>query len=283
MHRLLRILICFCFALSLPAEPRRIVSTVPGLTEILFALGLDSRVVGVSEYCRYPQAALGKAKVGSFLQPNLEAITALRPDLVLIIKNPVRLKQRLEAIGLTVRELDLETLPGILNAIDQIGLETGRKEQALALRQNLERRLAAVKAKVKQRRRVTFLVGRTPQRLEGMVAVGPNSYLDELMKAAGGDNIFVDSPAMYPKVSIEQLLARNPDVLFEMGDSVHEGIAQNKYREDVLAVWSRMPTLKAVREQRVYPLNDDIYVVPGPRFADAAERFFEMLHGGKRP
>jgi iron complex transport system substrate-binding protein len=239
--------------------------------------------VGVSEYCRYPQAALGKAKVGSFLQPNLEAITSLRPDLVLIIKNPVRLKQRLEAIGLTVKELDLETLPGILNAIDQIGLETGRKPQALALRQNLEGRLAAVKAKVKQRRRVTFLVGRTPQRLEGMVAVGPNSYLDELMKAAGGDNIFRDSPAMYPKVSIEQLLARNPDVLFEMGDSVHEGIAQNKYREDVLAVWARMPTLKAVREQRVYPLNDDIYVVPGPRFADAAERFFEMLHGGKRP
>ncbi len=266
--------------LTLFAEPQRIVSTVPGLTEILFELGLGDRTVGVSEYCRFPAAALSKPKVGSFLQPNLEAITALRPDLVLIIKNPVRLKQRLEAIGLKVEELDLETLPGILAAIDRLGLETNRKARAAEMRKKLEMRLAAVQAKVKQRRRVTFLVGRTPQRLEGMVAVGPKSYLDELMKLAGGDNIFADSPAMYPKVSIEQLLARDPEVIFEMGDSVHEGMEQGKYREDVLAVWAKMPMLKAVRGKKVFPLNDNIYVVPGPRFADAAERFYEMLHGG---
>lgn len=278
-----RLIVHILFAFSLSAEPKRIVSTVPGLTEILFALGLGDRVVGVSEYCRFPEAALAKPKIGSFLQPNLEAIAALRPDLVLIIKNPVRLRQRLEGVGLRVEELDLETLPGILNAIDRLGAETQRKQQAAALRSNIERRLAVVKAKVKQRRRVTFLVGRTPQRLEGMVAVGPNSYLDELMRAAGGDNIFADSPAMYPKVSIEQLLARDPDVIFEMGDAVHEGIVDSKYRENVLAVWSRLTSLRAVRTNKVFPLNDNIYVVPGPRFVDAAERFYEMLHGAARP
>jgi iron complex transport system substrate-binding protein len=274
-----RLLVLLFIASTLLAQPKRIVSTVPGLTEILFALGLGDRVVGVSEYCRFPAAALAKPKVGSFLQPNLETIAAMRPDLVLIIKNPVRLRQRLEGVGLRVEELDLETLPGILAAIDRLGVETHRKPQAAKLRANLEQRLAAVKAKVTQRRRVTFLVGRTPQRLEGMVAVGPKSYLDELMKVSGGDNIFADSPAMYPKISVEQLLARDPEVIFEMGDAVHEGITQNKYREDVLSVWARMPSLRAVRTKKVYPLNDDIYVVPGPRFADAAERFFEMLHG----
>ncbi len=279
--RLPCLLLILVFSLRLFAESQRIVSTVPGLTEILFELGLGDRTVGVSEYCRYPASALSKPKVGSFLQPNLEAITALRPDLVLIIKNPVRLRQRLEAIGLRVEELDLETLPGILSAIDRLGLETNRKARAAELRASLEKRLAAVKAKVSQRRHVTFLVGRTPQRLEGMVAVGPKSYLDELMRAAGGDNIFADSPAMYPKVSIEQLLARDPEVIFEMGDSVHEGIEQGKYREDVLSIWSRMPSLKAVRGKKVFPLNDNIYVVPGPRFAEAAERFFEMLHGSR--
>lgn len=279
--RLSRLLLFLVFGLPLFAQAQRIVSTVPGLTEILFELGLGDRTVGVSEYCRYPAAALAKPKVGSFLQPNLEAITALRPDLVLIIKNPVRLKQRLEAIGLRVEELDLETLPGILSAIDRLGFETKRNSRAAELRASLEKRLAAVQAKVRQRRRVTFLVGRTPQRLEGMVAVGPKSYLDELMRAAGGDNIFADSPAMYPKVSIEQLLARDPEVIFEMGDSVHEGIEQGKYREDVLSIWSRMPTLKAVRGKKVFPLNNNIYVVPGPRFAEAAERFFEMLHGSR--
>ncbi len=281
--RLPRLVIFLLAALALSAEPKRIVSTVPGLTEILFALGLGDRLVGVSEYCRYPAAALGKPKVGSFLQPNLEAITAVRPDLVLIIKNPVRLKQRLEAIGLPVEELDLETLGGILQAIDRLGAETNTKDRAAVLRASIEKRLVAVQAKVKQRRRVTFLVGRTPQRLEGMVAVGPKSYLDELMKVAGGDNIFFDSPAMYPKVSIEQLLARDPEVIFEMGDAVHEGVEQNKYREDVLAVWAKMPSLKAVRGKKVFPLNDNMFVVPGPRFVDAAEKFFEMLNGSVRP
>ncbi len=278
-----RLLFLLFFTMSLGAQPKRIVSTSPGLTEILFALGLDDRIVGVSEYCRYPQQALGKAKVGSFLQPNLEAITALRPDLVLIIKNPVRLRQKLEALGLKVEELDLETMPGILAAIDFLGVRTGRKQQAATLRADLEKRLAAVKNSVRIRRRVSFLVGRTPQRLEGMIAVGPGSYLDELMRAAGGDNIFADSPAMYPKISVEQLLARDPDILFEMGDAVHEGIPLSKYRENVLEVWARLPWLRAVREKRVYPINDSIFVVPGPRFAEAAERFAAMLRGDIRP
>lgn len=266
--------------LAVFAQPKRVVSTAPGLTEILFAVGLGDQVVGVSEYCRFPQAALSKPKVGSFLQPNVEAIAQLKPDVVLILKNPVRLRQRLEAVGLRVEELDLETLPGILAGIDRIGALGGRVREASQLHQSLEKRLAALKARVRERKKVTFLVGRTPQRLEGMVAVGPGSYLDTLMRAAGGDNIFADSPTMYPKVSIEQLLARDPDVIFEMGDAVHDGESQNNYRENVLAVWARMDGLKAVRQQRVFPLNDSMYVVPGPRFAEAAERFFEMLHGG---
>ncbi len=262
------------------AAPQRIVSTVPGLTEILFALGLGDRVVGVSEYCRFPAAALTKPKTGSFLQPNLEVIAALRPDLVLIIRNPVRLGPRMQAMGMKVEEIDLETLPGILEAILRVGELTGKQKEAATLRRGIEARMEAVRRGVKQRRRAVFLVGRTPQRLEGMVAVGPKSYLEELMKLAGGDNIFADAPAMYPKISVEQLLARDPDVIFEMGDSVHEGIEQSRYREDVLAVWARLPGLRAVRENRVYPLNDNIFVVPGPRFVEAAERFAQMLGGG---
>lgn len=279
LPRLALLLIAF----SLQAEVNRIVSTSPGLTEILFALDLGPRVVGVSEYCRYPAAALTKPRIGTFLQPNLEAITATRPDLVLIIKNPIRLRQRLEALQLRVAEVDLETLPGILAAIDHIGQLTGRAAAAKALRLQLETRFAAVQQGVRQRRKVVFLVGRTPQRLEGMVAVGPGSYLHELMRAAGGDNIFADAPGMYPKVSVEQLLARDPDVLFEMGDAVHEGLPDSRYREDVLSVWAKLPWLRVVREKRVYPLNDSLYVVPGPRFAEAAERLAQLIHGKPRP
>ncbi len=261
------------------AEPQRIVSTVPGLTEILFALGLDQRIVGVSEYCVYPPAAKQKTRIGNFLQPNIEKIASLRPDLVLIIKNPVRLAERLANVKLRVEELDLESLPGILAAISRVGVLTGRQSQAAALRQQLESGLERLRRRPKPRRRVAFLVGRTPQRLEGMVAVGAGSYLDSLLQAAGGENIFADSPTMYPKISIEQLLARQPEVLFEMGDSVHEGLAGRQYREDVLAVWAKLPSLQAVKNRRVYPLNDSVFVVPGPRFLEAAERLARALEG----
>lgn len=256
---------------------------MPGLTEILFALELNQRIAGVSEYCRYPEAARAKPKIGSFLQPNLEAIAALKPDIVYIIKNPIRLKAKLEALKLRVEELDLETLPGILSAIDSIGQHTGKAGQAARLRRDLEMRLERVKARVRRRQSSAFLVGRTPQRLEGMIAVGPGSYIGELMKAAGGDNIFADSPAMYPRISIEQLLARQPAVLFEMGDAVHAGQPDSKYREDVLSVWAKIPGLAAVKKGRVYPLNEDLFVVPGPRFAEAAERLYALLNEAGRP
>lgn len=258
-------------------------STVPGLTEILFALGLGKDVVGVSEYCHFPAEALQKPKVGTFLQPNLEVIASLRPTVVYIIKNPVSLRQKLEGLGLRVEELDLERLPGILAAITKIGEQQGRVAEAKLLRQTIEGKLRALAVRTGTRKRAVFLVGRTPERLEGMVAVGPGSYLGDVMRAAGADNVFDDAPAMYPKVSIEQLLARQPDVILEMGDSVHEGLARKKYREDVLAVWAKLPALKAVREKRVFPLAEDLFVVPGPRCAEAAERLAAMLAGGSAP
>jgi iron complex transport system substrate-binding protein len=271
----------FLFAALALGQPQRIVSTVPGLTEILFALGLESRVAGVSEYCVFPPAAKGKPRIGNFLQPNLEKIASLRPDLVLIIKNPVRLRERLESLKLRVEEIDLESLDGILAGITRIGALTGKTREAAVLRASLETGLQRLRDRVRHRRSVVFLVGRTPQRLEGMVAVGPGSYLDTLLTAAGGINAFADAPTMYPKISIEQLLARQPEVLFEMGDSVHEGNAGDRYREDVLAVWAKLPSLGAVKNRRVYPLNDGLFVVPGPRFLEAAERLYEMLEGRK--
>ncbi len=278
MRYIAALLIC---AATLAAQQPRIVSTAPGLTEILFALGLGNQVVGVSEYCVFPEAAKSKPKVGNFLQPNLEAIAALKPNLVYIIKNPVRLKQRLESLKLRVEELDLETIPGILAAIESIGARNNKAREAATLKSTLEQRLARLKARVTRRHKIAFLVGRTPQRLEGMIAVGRGGYLDSLLSAAGGDNIFSDAGNMYPKISIEQLLARQPNAIFEMGDSVHEGKSTTNYQAEVLRVWSTLPALNAVKNKRVFPLNDSVFVVPGPRFIEAAERFYEMLQGAK--
>jgi iron complex transport system substrate-binding protein len=274
------LLVSFLLAGHLWAAPSRIVSTVPGLTEILFALGLEARVVGVSDYCRYPAAATAKPKVGSFLQPNIETITALRPDLVYIIRNPVRLGARIASMGLRVEEVNLETVDGILAAIETIGAQTGKVQQAAALRTSLTQRMAALRQKTAKlpKPSAMFFVGRTPQRLEGLIAVGPGSYLDELLRAAGATNSLADAGNSYPKISIEQILARDPETLFDMGDSAHEGAAAGKHREDVLQLWGTLAKLRAVRQKRVFALDSDIFVVPGPRFADAAEELFRMLH-----
>ncbi|MDX2270215.1 MAG: helical backbone metal receptor [Bryobacter sp.] len=276
-------LLFFMFAAWLPAAANRLVSTAPGLTEILFALGLGERVVGVSEYCRFPDEATKKPKVGSFLQPNLEVIASLRPDVVFIQTNPVQLRQKLERLGLRVEEVNLDSMEGILAAIPRVAEVAGVEARGKQLSQSLRKRLEDLKGLAKTGKRVAFLVGRTPGRLEGMVAVGPGSYLDALLTAAGGENVFRDAKTMYPQISIEQLLARQPDVILEMGDAVHDGVqdqnAQNKYRENVLAVWSRLPSLEAVKKGRIYPLTNSVYVVPGPRFVQAAESFRKLLEG----
>ena len=267
------------------APPARIVSTTPGITEILFDLGLGSRVVGVSDYCRYPAAVRKLPKIGSFLQPDLERIAALRPDLVLTIRNPVRLTERLRAFALNAVEVDPESMAGALAAMETIGRAAGIEERA-------RQRVAALRAELDQvraqapagpRRGVLFLVGRTPATLDGLIGAGRRTYLDELLEIAGGRNILADSPVPYPKVSLEVVAARDPEVLIDMGDAGHADGAMSEPPAQVLRRWAaRMPKLRAVREHRVYSVADDVFVVPGPRMAEAARAFQKMLQGDNR-
>ena len=267
------------------APPARIVSTTPGITEILFDLGLGPRVVGVSDYCRYPESVRKLPKVGSFLEPDLERIAALRPDLVLTIRNPVRLTERLREFSLNAVEVDPESKAGALAAIETIGRATGIEEQARQRVAALRAELAQIRSQAsgKTRRTVLFLVGRTPGTLDGLIGAGRRTYLDELLEIAGGQNVLADSPVPYPKVSLEVVAARNPEVLIDMGDAGHADGAASEPPAQVVRRWAeRMPKLRAVREHRVYSVADDVFVVPGPRMAEAARAFQKMLQGDSR-
>jgi iron complex transport system substrate-binding protein len=123
-----------------------------------------------------------------------------------------------------------------------------------------------------------FLVGRTPGRIEDLIAAGRASHLNELIELAGGDNVFRDSIAAYGKIPLEELLARNPEVIVDMGEmSETVGVTEAQKRA-VVALWNRYPTLAAVREHRVYAVASDIFVVPGPRVVDAARALARMFH-----
>jgi iron complex transport system substrate-binding protein len=262
------------------AAPQRIISTAPGITETLFAIGAGDRVVGVSTYCRYPPEALQRTKIGTYMNPDAETILSLRPDLVIVQKMPGNLTATLRRLKLKVVEVEHGNLEQTLSSIRLIGGAAGKEREAETLTGRLRDRLDEIRQATARlpRRSVSFVVGRLPDRLAGMVVVGRGSYLDDLFAVAGGVNTFNDSSLPYLKISLEQMLRRNPDVIIDMGDmSDTVGVTEEKKRS-VVALWGKQPALKAVQTRRVYAVASDIFVVPGPRMVDAAKEFARMLH-----
>jgi iron complex transport system substrate-binding protein len=258
-------------AVSVPS--RRIVSLAPNLTETLFSLGLEREVAGVTLFCDWPLEAVGKPKVGGFVNPSLEAIVALEPDLVLATADGNRESDvlRLESLGVPVYVTDSRSVSDIMETIHVVGLLTGRKEEAGKLVTEMTRRRDRVREAVADRPAVSVFIAldRSP-----LVTAGKGTFVDELVRLAGGRNI-VDSPAVkYPVFSAEQLLARDPQVIVEAagaGDGSTEAVAR----------WERLPGgggLRAVREGRVYEIGEGDFFRPGPRVMGALERLAMILH-----
>lgn len=266
------------------APPERIVSTAPSITELLYALGLGNRVVGVTRFCRYPPEAQLKPKIGDYTSPNLEAIAALRPDLVIIQTNPIHLADRLGKLKLRVLEINQDNIAAIYKSIHDVGAATGTEHTATQLSDSILAGLGNIRNGVTglPRVRMMFVIGRSPNRLDGLVVAGRASYLNEVIEIAGGENVFRDAVAGYPEVSLEEVMARNPEVIVDMGDMADTVSVTEEHKRSVIALWDRIPNLAAVKEHRVFAVASDIFVVPGPRVIEAAKAFAEMLHPGLR-
>ncbi len=280
-----RFAILLLLAVGAFAQPRRIVSTAPSITEMLYALGLGDRVVGVTTFCHYPPEAARKPKIGNYLRPDVEAILALRPDLVITEKSMVQQAMSLPRLKLNVLEVDDSTVQGIYDSIRTIGRSTGASARAEAVRGGIQKELESIRQRTARlpRVRVLFVVGRTPGRIEDLIAAGSSSYLNEVMEIAGGRNVFGDAAIAYAKVSLEEVLSRDPDVIIDMGEMAQTiGITAEQKRA-VARLWQRYPNLKAVRTNRVFAVASDLYVVPGPRVTDAARQLAGLLHPEMAP
>ena len=267
-------------ALACGQNPQRIVSTAPSITELLYALGLGDRIVGVDRFSRYPPEVLRKQKIGDYANPNLEVIASLRPDLVMIPTNPVKLAERLGTLRLKVLEIDQEGIAKLYDSFRIVGQATGTVEQAAKLTSSVRGQLDAIRTRAAplKRTRMMFVVGRTPNRLDGLIVVGQASYLNEIIALAGGENVFRDAVASYPAVSLEEVLARNPDVIVDMGDMADTVGVTDEHKREVTSLWERLTNVAAVKQHRVYAVASDVYVVPGPRVVEAAKAFLAMLH-----
>jgi ABC-type Fe3+-hydroxamate transport system substrate-binding protein len=271
--RALAILAAFVTAIAVrtasAAQPQRIVSLVPSVTETLFALGVGPEVVGVSQYCDYPKAATRLPKVGSFLTPNVEAIAGLRPTLVigLEISANVRQIRALQSMGYDTLMVKEDTLEDIENAIATIGARLDRKHQADELLATIRSHIDSVRARLAgvPRRKVLMVVGHQP-----IVAVGRGTFLDELLKIAGADNIADTAGQSWPHLGIEYIIASAPEVILDgqMGtDPASPG-----------GFWSHYPTIPAVREHRVFSYPQNIVLHPGPRVWQSLEILARRIH-----
>lgn len=276
----MRLIAVLALTASLMAAPQRIISTGPGITEILFALGAGSRVVGVTQYCNYPPEARRIARIGTWMTPNFEAILAQRPDLVIVQKTAIHDDKKFRALSLNTITVDLSSIADIETSTLAIGKAIGSEARATQLVANIRRELETTRKLVadKPQLRVMFVAGRTPGTLEGVIVAGARSYLTEVMEMAGGRSAFADLPMAYGKVGHEQILARDPEIIIDMGEHAEaEGIteAQRKFE---LGLWSKYSTLSAVKNNRIHIVASDLYVHPGPRVIELAREFVRLLH-----
>lgn len=258
----------------LSAAPKRIVSTAPSITETLFAMGLGPRVVGVTVYCKFPPQAAELPKIGTYLKPDVEAIVALHPDLVVVQQQPNHLGEELGRLHISYVEVQSQNLDSIYAGARAIGKVADATAAAEALVTNMRSHLQMLKKLVAGHGRPTavFLVGHNPGSLTGLIAGSGSSYFSDLLDTAGGTNIFSDASTPYPKISLEEVLARNPDVILELS-----GESRPK-QEKVVSLWQSERSLKAVTTGRVYAIPSGSFLVPGPRAVEAASTLLHLLH-----
>ena len=251
------------------AARMRIVSLAPSVTETLFALGAGPDVVGVSQYCDYPAQVRDLPRVGSFLTPNLEAIIALRPTLVvgLELSSDVRQIRALNSMGYPVLLVSDDSLQQIETGIETVGARINRQPQAHRLVAEIQTQIAAVRnrlANVKPERAL-MLVGHQP-----MVAVGAGTYLDELMRIARADNIAAAAGEQWPHLSMEYIIAMRPEVVLD-GSMGSDPSSPSGF-------WERYPAIPAVRDHRVLGYAQDPILHAGPRVGQSLEIIARMIH-----
>jgi iron complex transport system substrate-binding protein len=282
MHRAAALLIlAFCclppaFAQTI-SPSNRIVSTSPSITETLFALGLGPRVVGVSQFCSYPPEVVKLPKVGAYLKPDPELIAQLRPDLVILHKLPGGTAGRLSALHIRFVEVDRGSLDDMYRSIHQIADAAGFPPKGDELARSIQWRLERIheQAAGLPQPSVLFLIGRTPGTLSGLIAAGTDSYIGEMIRIAGGRNVLASGSIEWPRISLETLVAGDPDIIVDTAEM--SGMKSTKE----VSPWDQKRELKAVRNARVYSIDSGVYLVPGPRVVEATESLFALFHGRK--
>jgi iron complex transport system substrate-binding protein len=260
------------------AGPTRIVSLIPAVTEMLFAIGAGPQVIAVSSFDRYPPEVEKLQRVGALLDPDLERILALRPDLVVVYASQTELQEQLHRARVSTFRYRHGGLADVTATMRELGQQVGRTNEADRAAGEVEAQLEHVRARVASRPRPKTMVvfGREERALRGIYASGGLGFLHDMLDAAGATNVFVDVKRESVQMSTELIIARRPEVILELRVVPLDATALRAE----LDVWKTLASVPAVRKGRVHILTEEKMVVPGPRVAEATELLSRALHPG---
>lgn len=256
---------------TVPFPPRSIVSLAPNVAEILFSLGLDEEIVGVSIHSNFPERAKSKVRVGSYIRLDFEKIASLNPDLIIATGagNTRDMVGRLEKLGFQTYVIYPKNFSDILQSIAHIGQVVNREKEARAIIDGMRKRCERVVELTRglPRPKVLIQIGDVP-----LVTVGRGSFADDLIRLAGGENIAGEEKEGYPRLGMEEILKRSPEVI------VISSMSPTEDYQKVLQEWTRWKTIPAVKNGRISLIDSDLLDRPSPRIIDGLEELARVLH-----
>jgi iron complex transport system substrate-binding protein len=258
------------------SPPGRIVSLIPAVTEMLFAIGAGPQVVAVGSFDTYPPDVQKLPRVGALIDPDVERILSLHPDLVVVFATQTKLREQLARAKIPMYVYNHAGLADVFTTIRDVGARVEHEKAAADLARSLEARIDAVRKRVAGRARPRTLIvfDREKLALRGIYASGGIGFIHDMVEAAGGGNVFADVKQQAVQATTELILARRPAVVLELrGDAIDVAA-----RAREIAVWNALSSLPAVRDGRVYYVDRQMTVVPGPRVAEAVELIARTLH-----
>lgn len=261
-------------SVKIPERVKRIVSLAPSATENLFAIGAGHLVVGVTSACDYPPQVKRLPQVGDFMKPSLERVVALKPDLIVIVSStiPKAIADELQSrTKVPVFVFQPQTVSSVLRGLLTLGELTGRKQQARKLVRELEQRLKEVEQRVTDKPRPKVVVEIAPP--PSLMVAGPKTFIDDAISLAGGENAFSDALQPFPLVSLESLVAKDPDVYI-----IATKGKTNKRLLDEVKRRSGFANLRCVQNGRVYGIDPDLVFRPTPRLVKGIEELAKLLH-----
>jgi iron complex transport system substrate-binding protein len=257
--------------ITIKEYPKRIISLAPSSTEILFEIGAGDRLIGVTDYCNYPKEALTKEKVGGFSNPNIEKIISLKPDLIVLYKSfPKEVFNQLEKSlpNTSFIVLDPKTYEDVMKNIILLGKAVGKENEARKVYNNMLNGWLEIQKKVtsiKKSPKVLFLIWNDP-----FISVSPSTFLGDLLKKLKAKNIVENNEPEYPVLSLEYIVSKNPDIII-IGEM--SGISKDSIINHPI-----LKNTNAVKNNKVFTVNDDLVFRPGPRLVEGLKALYKILY-----